>query len=139
MIRYILDTDHLSLLQRGHEPLRQYLATTPPDQIAITIISAEELIRGRLAQISRAQTAQTRQRAYFWFQETLDFLSDFALIPYDAKADQRFLNFRSQKIRIGTQDLRIAAIVINYKATLITRNYRDFEQVPHLKIEDWSS
>ena len=47
--------------------------------------------------------------------------------------------FRSkQKIRVGTQDLRIAAIALSLSSTVVTRNFRDFEKVPDLKIVDWS-
>ena len=53
MTFYILDSDHLSLHQRGHEALRRYLLTTSPEQIAITVISLEELVRGRLAQVRK--------------------------------------------------------------------------------------
>jgi len=56
MTLYVLDSDHLSLHQRGHESLRKRLLTTPPEQIAITIINAEELMRGRLAQVRKLQT-----------------------------------------------------------------------------------
>jgi tRNA(fMet)-specific endonuclease VapC len=45
---------------------------------------------------------------------------------------------KQQKVRIGTQDLRIASIVIAQKGILVTRNSRDFEKVPNLKFEDWT-
>jgi len=45
---------------------------------------------------------------------------------------------RDQRIRIGTQDLRIAAIVLAAGGTLVTSNLRDFEKVPGLLIEDWN-
>ena len=64
MSLYILDSDHLSLYQRGHEPLRSYLSTISPEQIAITIISVEELLRGRLAQVRKAAKPEVRVRAY---------------------------------------------------------------------------
>jgi predicted nucleic acid-binding protein len=38
----------------------------------------------------------------------------------------------------GTNDLRIAAIVVNNAGTLITRNTKDFGKIPRLAIEDWS-
>jgi tRNA(fMet)-specific endonuclease VapC len=44
---YILDSDHLSLHQRGHGLIKNRLLTVPTEQIGITVISVEELIRGR--------------------------------------------------------------------------------------------
>jgi len=44
---------------------------------------------------------------------------------------------KQQRIRVGTQDLKIAAITLAHGATLLTRNTRDFAQVPELNIENW--
>jgi len=138
MTLYILDSDHLSLYQRGHEPLWPHLSSVSPEQIAITIISVEELVRGRLAQIRRAKKPQEQLSAYYWLGETLDFLCNFTVFRYDSQAEAHFETFRAQKIRTGTQDLRIAAIALTRDATLVTCNQRDFEAIPSLKTEDWS-
>jgi tRNA(fMet)-specific endonuclease VapC len=50
-----------------------------------------------------------------------------------------FKGLREKKIRIGTQDLRIASVALANNATMVTRNRQDFISVPSLKIEDWSS
>lgn len=65
---YILDTDHLSLLHRGFPGIRDRLNLMSPDQIAITIITAEEQLRGRLAQISKASSIEDRVKKYLWLQ-----------------------------------------------------------------------
>ncbi|NEO84112.1 MAG: type II toxin-antitoxin system VapC family toxin [Spirulina sp. SIO3F2] len=138
MTLYILDSDHLSLYQRGHPPLGQRLLTVSPNQLVITVISAEELIRGRLAQIRKASNPLARVSAYHWFAKTLDFLGDFGILDYNIQAEHQFQSLVNQKIRIGSQDLKIAAIVLSQSATLLTRNRRDFERIPGLTFEDWS-
>ncbi|MCP4403659.1 MAG: type II toxin-antitoxin system VapC family toxin [bacterium] len=55
---YVLDSAHLSLHQRGDKALRSRLLRVDVDQICISIISVEELFRGRLAQIRRAKQAR---------------------------------------------------------------------------------
>lgn len=136
---YILDSDHLSLYQRGHEPIGQKLLTIPPTQIAITVISAEELIRGRLAQIRKANKPQERICAYRWFARTLEFLDGFRILEYDHQSEAYFQVLLARKLRTGTQDLKIAAISLAQKATLVTRNRQDFERITDLSIEDWSA
>jgi tRNA(fMet)-specific endonuclease VapC len=138
MTLFVFDTDHLSLHLRGHEPIRKRLLTIPRDQIVITIISAEESLHGRFSQIRKAVKPEQRLEAYQWLSKTLEFLCGFTVFKFDTGAETQFQKLRAQKIKIGTQDLKIAAITLNQNATLITRNRRDFEQVPNLKIEDWS-
>jgi tRNA(fMet)-specific endonuclease VapC len=138
MTLYVLDSDHLSLHQRGHEPIRKRLLTIPSDQVAITIISAEELMRGRLAQVRKAAKPEYRVEAYQWLSKTIDFLCGFTVLKFDAVAETHYQALRYSKIKIGTQDMKIAAIALGQNATLVTRNRQDFDRVPALKIEDWS-
>ena len=138
MSLYILDSDHLSLQQRGHPEILKRLLITPPDDIAITVITAEELIRGRLAQVRKAKQADKRVSAYRWLINAFELVCQLQVLQFDADAEKQFQLWRSNKIRIGTQDLRIAAIAFTRNATVVTRNRRDFQQVPNLRIEDWT-
>ena len=49
MIRVLLDTDHVSLHERGHLPVRARLASFVPEEVAVSIVTVEEMLRGRLA------------------------------------------------------------------------------------------
>ena len=56
---------------------------------------------------------------------------------FTAEAAMQFNNLRKQRVRIGTQDLKIASIALEHDALLLSANLRDFEQVPGLRVEDW--
>ena len=55
-----------------------------------------------------------------------------------ALPQHEYEELRRQKIRVGTQDLRIAAIVLSVDGLLVTRNQCDFAQVPGLVLQDWT-
>lgn len=65
---YILDTDHLSVLDRATGPdatrLRARLAVVPRAEVATTIISFEEQMRGWLAFLARAHSVADQVVAY---------------------------------------------------------------------------
>jgi tRNA(fMet)-specific endonuclease VapC len=135
---FVLDTDHLSLYQRDIEPLISRLLSHPPDELAITIVTVEEQLRGRLAQIRKATTAAHLNECYRWLGETVDQLARLPVLYFDDKAATLCEKLLSQKVRIGTQDLRIASIVLSQNAVLLTRNSQDFSHVPGLQLDDWT-
>jgi tRNA(fMet)-specific endonuclease VapC len=56
----VLDTDHISLLDRGGAEgrrIRERLALVAPDDVAATVVSYEEQMRGWMSAIARAGTA----------------------------------------------------------------------------------
>jgi len=139
-VLYILDTDHLSLLQRNHPAVISRFAALPPEVIAATVVSAMEQIRGRLAQIHRATTAPEVVQAFARFQEALTFYRTVPVLPYDEVAATHFARLRQTlQYRPGTQDIRIAAIALSRNATLVTRNQRDFQSIAGLLLADWST
>jgi tRNA(fMet)-specific endonuclease VapC len=86
-----------------------------------------------------AQRTATRDvQAYARLRATVEYFASSTLVNCDNAADDLFENLRRQGIRIGTQDLRIAAIALSLNAIVVTRNARDFSLVPGLKTEDWS-
>ena len=76
--------------------------------------------------------------AYSNFGLDFDRLKPFVILPYTPAAHTIYLMWRTSKIRIGTQDLRIAAICVAHDATLVSRNKRDFDKVSELKLSVWN-
>jgi tRNA(fMet)-specific endonuclease VapC len=134
----ILDTDHVSLLERKEPLVVETFNRFLPEETAITVITWEEQMRGRLNVIRQAKTSEQRIIGYTRLCSTINFLSAFRVVNFDQIADSYYQELRHQKIRIGTQDLLIASVVLSIGATLITRNQRDFGKVPGLILEDWS-
>jgi tRNA(fMet)-specific endonuclease VapC len=64
---YLLDTDHLSILERGGteaQSLLIRLANLNPNDVAATIISYEEQVRGWLNYIAKVKTIDGQVEAY---------------------------------------------------------------------------
>ena len=135
---WIFDTDHISLWQTNHPTIRQRLLQTDPKTFAVTVISFEEQIRGRLGEINRITSDTSLVASYNNLQVTDAFFKNLNVLPYTNEAQSLFKQLRKQRIRIGTRDLRIASIALSVNSTIVTRNRRDFEQVPNLQIEDWT-
>lgn len=60
------------------------------------------------------------------------------ILPYDRDANVAFDSLRARRVRIGTFDLRIAAMALSRGFTLLSRNLVDFRQVPGLDVQDWT-
>ena len=138
MTRYILDTDHISLFQKGHPQITVRVQTVEPQEVGVTIISAEEQLRGWFDAIRQATSGERLTWAYLGLRQAIEYFNTIRVLDFSQDALKRYLILRSSKIRIGTQDLRIAAIVLSVDGVLVTRNARDFSQVPGLKIADWT-
>jgi tRNA(fMet)-specific endonuclease VapC len=136
---YILDTDSITFQQAGCETIIRHLQSVPADSVYTTVITVYEQIRGRLAAINRAREGRDLVWAYERLQATLRYFSLVNVLPFTSVAAQRLEKLRAEKVRIGTQDLRIAAIVLSVNGVLITSNRRDFDKVPGLIIEDWNT
>ena len=100
----------------------------------------EEIIRGRLQVIRQAEAGTARvdlARAYALFEQTIRDVQRLTILAYTSQADIHYRQWRQQRLRIPTHDLRIAAICVAHTARLIPRNRHDFEQVPGLLVEFW--
>ena len=137
----LLDTDHLNILQIGKGSLYESLADrmqASPDQLfATTVITFEEHMRGWLARIRQARAITNQVRPYDQLIRLVRFFQAWEIVRFDQNAAERFEDLRRQRIRIGTQDLKIACIALEHDALLLSANLSDFNHVAVLRVEDW--
>ena len=74
---------------------------------------------------------------YGKLQQITELTKHWIILPWDMAAVTRLRQLSTNRLRIGTMDLRIAAITMANQATLLSRNLRDFTRVPDLTVEDW--
>jgi tRNA(fMet)-specific endonuclease VapC len=138
----ILDTDALSILfQVGDSLLARLesrLLREPSPRRVTTVVCVQEVLNGWLSHINASKTTAKLLLGYGRLQAAVEGCSEMELLPFDAVAQQQFEALRKVCRRVSTMDLRIAAITSIHGATLLTRNVRDFRQVPGLALEDWS-
>ncbi len=134
------DTDVLTEILLGDPTYMARAALIPPHEQAVPVVVIEELLRGRLHVIRQAEAGQAKvdvSRAYALFEQTLRDMRQVTVLSYTPQAEALYQQWRQQRLRLPTHDLRIAAICVAHRVTLISRNRRDFAQVPGLQVEFW--
>jgi len=139
---FVLDTDYMSLLEWAGRPeterLRARLREYPESEVATTIITYEEQVRGWMAYIAKARSMEQQITAYRRLKAQLANYSGRLVLDFDEVAASVFQRLRRSRVRLGTKDLQIASIVLAHGATLLTKNLSDFRQIDGLKVEDWT-
>jgi tRNA(fMet)-specific endonuclease VapC len=140
----VLDTDHMTLVEwAGNSPEANHLFArldqAGTEEVVTTIISFEEQTRGWLAYAAKARTVAQQIEAYRKLNRHLDAYRPMRVLDFDDQAAAKFQHLLQAHLRIGTMDLKIAAIVLAQDATLLSRNLSDFGKVPGLKVKDWSA
>lgn len=137
----VLDTDHFTILSAPPSDRRSALegrlrAAAAPD-IAPTIITFEEQVRGWMAQIHRLRDPVRMVRPYSRLLALANTFRSWVIVPFDERAAQEFARLRSAHRRLGAQDLKIAAITLTRSALLLSANLQHFRQIPGLRVENW--
>jgi len=137
----LLDTDHITiLLFENHaqfDALSKRLLGAADQHIGSTVISLEVQMRGWLAEVKRRKSIHDLVPIYPRLTRLVEFYSGWELQPFDEAAADVFGALRKQRVRIATQDLKIASIALATDALLLSANLVHFQQVPGLRVEDW--
>lgn len=137
MIHFILDTDTLSLFQRKH-PAVMASVVAHRNHTAISTITVEEQFGGWFSRLRQARTSVDYAAISGYLASATEMLSQLRVVPMTESAILRFHSLMKQKLNIGSNDFRIAAIALDSSATVVSRNLRDFGRVSGLTVVDWS-
>jgi tRNA(fMet)-specific endonuclease VapC len=90
--------------------------------------------------VAQAKNVEHSVTIYLLLRHHLETFRSIQVLDFDDKAAIHFTQFQAIKElrRVNAADKKIAAIALANDATLITRNLRDFVNVPGLRVEDWS-
>jgi tRNA(fMet)-specific endonuclease VapC len=136
---HLLDTNILTAFYLGNPKVLTALGKLEDSQVAITIVTKVELLRGRIEYLLKAERGEAVLRAQALLWETEQRLNRIEIIPFDADAIAQFdiLAINSSLRKSGRADLLIASIALARRATLVTRNLKDFQRIPNLQIVNW--
>ncbi len=139
---YLLDTDTVSNLlevRRTASTLRDRVLEEPLDDLAICIVTVEEVLRGVLDTLRRSQMRKQHiVEAYEELRVVYSQLYRFHVQPYTHEADIVFRTLPPSLLRNGANDCRIAAIALAHGYTVVTANTRHFSKIPGLQVKDWT-
>lgn len=131
MIQYMLDTNTVSDLIKGHQVVSRRVAAVPMASLQISSITAGELRYG-LAK---------RPQATKLHRVVREFLLRVDVVPWDGATATQYGSMRAsleQRGRVlSPLDLLIAAHARAMEAVLVS-NDRAFRQVPDLCVENWT-
>jgi len=134
----LLDTNHYSALTDSSalgEKIRDK-AVDADAELFTSIITVQKVSQGWFAWINGRPPGLEQVHGYAEFQHNLEAFSRITVLPFDDGAAWHFTELKQQRLRVGTMDLKIAAICLAHDAMLLTRNRVDVEKVPNLKIEN---
>jgi tRNA(fMet)-specific endonuclease VapC len=135
----VLDTDVLTLYLLGDPAIARRVKARPLAELAVTVISVEEELTGWYTRLRRSKKREQLAAVYQRMADAIRYLGRFQILTFSVPAILRFEQLRATHRRLGKNDLRIAAIVLEVGAVLATRNVRDFNQIEGLQVEVWSN
>ena len=131
-MKYLLDTCTVSDFVKGEAGVLSTLKTTPPQQIAISVVTQMEITYGLLLNPQRAKKLTPLLDA---------FLSSITTLPFD-EADAKAAAAIRAALRqagqpIGPYDCQIAGCGLARGLVVVTSNEAAFLRVGGLRVENW--
>jgi tRNA(fMet)-specific endonuclease VapC len=134
MPHYMLDTDICSyIMKRSNQPLLDRLQQVRVSDVCISVITKSELLFG-VEMSPRHEQDESALEAFLPYVDVLDFPDQAAPHYVNIRA-----HLKTRGTMFGANDLLIAAHARSLGLTLVTNNTSEFERVPALVLENWTS
>lgn len=135
---YVFDTNHLTFFEQSRPSLTARFLACQPGAVGVAVVAVQEALKGRLAALATARKPIEYIRGYQFLEVTVGCVARLPILGFDAAAEAFYQTIRLLRLRVGSQDQRIAAIAVAHGCTLLTRNTSDFIGIPGLRLDDWS-
>ena len=121
--RFMLDSNIcIYVLHGGSERVRARIEANAPGEVVTSAIAYAEVMRG----VPQDRAKEKRAEAFF---------REVAVLPFGSEAAR---TYRAIPFRRGTFDRLIAAHALALGVVFVTNNDRDYDDVPGLRIENWT-
>ena len=136
---FLLDTDIATLAFHNNPTVLARIGTAERP-VHLTVVTRLELLRGRIESVFKAASAEELLRAGISLARTEAFCTGFPITGIGDSAAEHFDRIRANKKlkKMGHGDLLNACVALAHDATLVTRNTKDYANVPGLKVENWA-
>ena len=140
-MKYLLDTCVISeLVTKSPDPnVVEFVDALEPDDVFLSVITIGEIVKG----IEKLPTSKRKQELHAWLQEDLLIRFDGKILSLDTNILMVWGKLSAQVEAAGKPmpaiDSLIAATVLVYELTLITRNVGDFETAGIEIVNPWNA
>jgi tRNA(fMet)-specific endonuclease VapC len=132
-MRYLLDTDIISLYAREHDAVSERLTQQTLDSLAVSSLTLMEIEFGFAKNPASRRKFGTR---------VFDLIAEITVMPFAALEAKSTAIIRAELEStgqiIGKYDVLIAATALTHGFVMVTANTREYSRVMGLRFEDWS-
>jgi predicted nucleic acid-binding protein len=135
----LLDTDTVTHFSYGNVNVRRKIEEAGDEELAIAVITRNEILRGRADSLLKAADEEELRKAAERFRQAEELLADFVAAGFDERSIKHFGRLRKQRNlkTMGRADMLIACIALAHDALLVTRNTKDYKDVAGLRMDNW--
>ena len=131
MLQYMLDTNICIHVMKGYPQTVLGRFNRLAEQLCVSSITVAEPCYGAEKSARRNQAVEAIEQ----------FIANLDVVPFSTKAAKHHGQLRAELERVGATagafDMLIAAHARSEGLIVVTRNTREFERMPGLRVENW--